>query len=703
VRIISMTATFGKLSHETLTLKPGLNIIEAPNEWGKSTWCAFLMAMLYGLDTRAKSTKTSLADKERYAPWSGEPMAGRIDLHWNGRDITIERKTKGRVPLGDFRAYETASGLPVRELTAANCGQVLLGVERSVFFRSGFIRLSDMPLTNDENLRRRLNALVTTGDESGAGQRLAEGLKTLKNRCRYHRTGLLPQLEAQRNELMAKHREMESLEEQIRKLQHRLEETKQWISGLENHKIHLEYQAAQRDSARVAQARQVRDEAVQRLAELDKNCDALPEQEQVQWMLGKINQLQQEVQALEMEARMVQLDVPEVEKPAFGENLSPEALLEKVSRDEKKYSTLQKKNRILPILGLLAAIGGSVLAYWYLLPGMATVLLGVVLFLAGWLNNRKNTRLAAQMAAHYGSDDPQIWMTQTQWYAAACRKAADTAEKQQVIRRDIQNRGKQLDEKIQRITQGKGLNRCREEWQAIQTQWDALADAHRELRRGENHLQTLEAMAKSAPEPTKPDVHSYNPEETAGLLTDAYGERTAIQSRLSQLSGRMEALGDKKLLQRQLRQLDGRIRQLEETYAAMVIAQETLEKATRQLQSRFAPRIHQGARERLAVLTDGRYDRLQLGEDLSLLAGAEHEDTLREALWRSDGTVDQLYLALRLAVAEALTPDVPLVLDDALVRFDDDRLKAALGLLQKEAQKKQVILFTCQSREKNMM
>jgi hypothetical protein len=172
MRIYKMTATFGKLEHETLTLKSGLNIIHAPNEWGKSTWCAFLMAMLYGLDTRAKSTKTALADKERYAPWSGSPMAGRMDLNWNGRDITIERRTKGRIPLGEFRAYETKTGVDVPELTAANCGQLLLGVEQSVFRRAGFIRLSDLPVTQDEALRRRLNALVTTGDESGDGDRL---------------------------------------------------------------------------------------------------------------------------------------------------------------------------------------------------------------------------------------------------------------------------------------------------------------------------------------------------------------------------------------------------------------------------------------------------------------------------------------------------------------------------------------------------
>ena len=88
MKIYKMTATFGKLEHAELTLQPGLNILTAPNEWGKSTWCAFLVAMLYGLDTRAKTTKTALADKERYAPWSGNPMAGRIDLNWNDRDIT---------------------------------------------------------------------------------------------------------------------------------------------------------------------------------------------------------------------------------------------------------------------------------------------------------------------------------------------------------------------------------------------------------------------------------------------------------------------------------------------------------------------------------------------------------------------------------------------------------------------------------------
>ena len=103
MKILSMTATFGKLDGETLELRPDLDIQSAPNEWGKSTWCAFLTAMLYGIDTRERTTQDTLAVKERYAPWSGAPMSGSMDINWNGRDITIERHSRGRLIFSEFK------------------------------------------------------------------------------------------------------------------------------------------------------------------------------------------------------------------------------------------------------------------------------------------------------------------------------------------------------------------------------------------------------------------------------------------------------------------------------------------------------------------------------------------------------------------------------------------------------------------------
>ena len=262
-----MTATFGKLSQQTLHLDAGFNMIEAPNEWGKSTWCAFLMAMLYGIDTSARTKAGFLADKEHYAPWSGEPMSGSMEILWNGREITLERRSKGRTPLGEVKAFETHTGVPVPELSVAMPGQVLLGVERSVFARAGFLRQSEMPITEDESLRRRLNELVTTADESGASDDLAQKLRDLKNRCRFNKKGLLPELETQQVGVELKLQQLKTLQSQIAVIGQRQETLAEQIRLLENHKQALEYTEHLQYAQKLATAQMNRDAAQEALTQ----------------------------------------------------------------------------------------------------------------------------------------------------------------------------------------------------------------------------------------------------------------------------------------------------------------------------------------------------------------------------------------------------------------------------------------------------
>ena len=87
MKIKRMTATFGRLQNETLELEDGLNLIEAPNEAGKSTWSAFLRAMFYGIPTKERDKQGFIAEKNRYQPWSGAAMEGRMELEWNGLSL----------------------------------------------------------------------------------------------------------------------------------------------------------------------------------------------------------------------------------------------------------------------------------------------------------------------------------------------------------------------------------------------------------------------------------------------------------------------------------------------------------------------------------------------------------------------------------------------------------------------------------------
>ena len=72
----------------------------------------------------------------------------------------------------------------------------------------------------------------------------------------------------------------------------------------------------------------------------------------------------------------------------------------------------------------------------------------------------------------------------------------------------------------------------------------------------------------------------------------------------------------------------------------------------------------------------------------------------RRILQLSTGTADQLYLALRLAICDAALPaDAPLLLDDALLNFDDQRLGQAMTLLRELSAQRQILLFSCSGRE----
>ena len=118
------------------------------------------------------------------------------------------------------------------------------------------------------------------------------------------------------------------------------------------------------------------------------------------------------------------------------------------------------------------------------------------------------------------------------------------------------------------------------------------------------------------------------------------------------------------------------------------------------MQTRFSPQISALAGKLLGEMTGERYDTILLGSDLRAEAREKGELVTRQLLYLSGGTADQVYLAVRLAICKlALGEDVPIVLDDALVRYDDERMRAALTLLRQEAGTRQIILFTCQKRE----
>lgn len=114
----------------------------------------------------------------------------------------------------------------------------------------------------------------------------------------------------------------------------------------------------------------------------------------------------------------------------------------------------------------------------------------------------------------------------------------------------------------------------------------------------------------------------------------------------------------------------------------------------------FGKLLNKKASHILEQITQGRYTKLLVDEQLNMTL---FEDGRRIPIDRvSCGTIEQVYFALRMAAAEMLCEDpLPIIFDDAFAFYDEKRLKSTLKWLSE--QQRQVIIFTCQKREQEIL
>ena len=712
IEICRMTATFGKLEHETISFHAGLNVIEAPNEWGKSTWCAFLAAMLYGLDTRQRTAKGALAAKERYKPWSGKSMEGTVELLRDGRPVTIQRQTKGRVPMGVFRAFDTESGLDLPELTAENCGLRLLGVEESVFRRSGFIRLADLPVTKDEATMRRLNAMVSTGEQGAEAEILANRLRDLKNKCQYNKSGALPQAKIALEEARQALQEQQRLLSEQETLTQSLQENEKALSLLQRHRKALQARSDQNKLAQLQEVQKAAADAKRIAADAQENCKGLPARDEAVRQLQVLRQLQEALHSMELEQGMGEQQPASLTLPTAIFNLSPAEMEEKAASDLKALGMPPKAQKLWLwwSLGLLLLLGAGVLL-WQKMPWSALIGagLGGIFFLVGLLLQHKSKRKLASwqekketLLEHYGA----ARLTEISEIAkrAAAEKKAYLSQYAtwEANAAAFRTRKSEILERISKLTGGEAPSNYGKALEQALSLWEQAANAQRDLARAENHFQAMQAVAGNLQETEgiQTELH-LTWEETESRLALCEARQRTLRSRQDEIRGNLSGKASAPVLEARIAALESRIAALTDYYRAAAYGLAALEKAQEELRRRFAPQITARAKEILQKLTLGRYDKLLLEQDMTLSAGTAEEDSLRSALWRSEGATDQLYLALRLAMSEVLLPEgAPLILDDALVRFDNARLCQAMDVLQDEAQKRQILLFTCTGRER---
>lgn len=504
-----MQGTFGTLDGEQLRLDTGLNIIYAPNESGKSTWCAFLRAMLYGIDTSQRARAGFVPDKQKYAPWSGKPMAGELELEQGGKCITIRRWTEApNAPLRGFSAVYTGTDIPVPGLTATDAGEQLTGVSAEVFARTAFIGQGGLVVTGTPELEKRISAIVTSGEEASSYTEADAQLRAWLRRRRSGQHGALPELEGR----------ISTVEEQLHRLERNAQEQAACAAELKQTDAELQTVTEQMNAARQRQRRA----ALSSMGEEKSNLRTLE-------------------QTLEQARRDAAAKRTALEQTHFGVQTPDEAgeIAERdVQRAESLADTAAHGGKpffwvAALVLAALCAVLGYLVAQPLYYAAIALAVLAIVLLIAA-MNGKKRAQQAAaalgELLRGYGAQDADGIYDQAEIHRAAYRACAATMRAEQEAAAALEDAREHQCETHERLLQSLDFESGTGEAAALYQRKCALESVRTRLRTQQAQL-TGAALAIGDPMALK--------SEHAQLLE----QRDALERQYAAIALAIETLG----------------------------------------------------------------------------------------------------------------------------------------------------------------
>ena len=233
---------------------------------------------------------------------------------------------------------------------------------------------------------------------------------------------------------------------------------------------------------------------------------------------------------------------------------------------------------------------------------------------------------------------------------------------------------------------------------------DAFARSAEECRA--RQLECLEECGfNSDASPAEVEAQAASADQKRAALTEQLEACNRRIGELNQILAAAERDTDLDLLKTERAQIVTRQHESGVELARLLLARRMMEQAVRTWEGESQPEVYARASELMALMTDGAWRAVRADESGAVRA----VDAIGRA-WEprllSLGTCQQLYLALRIALLECVEQvgaSLPVLADDILVNFDDDRRRGAVRALVELAQKRQVIVFTCHKEVVDLM
>ena len=677
---------YGNIENKDINLEEGINIIHGANESGKSTLLNYIISIFYGI-SRNKDGK-ALSDYEKYKPWNSNEFSGRISYKLeNGEKYEIFRDFNKKNPkIYNDKLEDISDRFETDKKDGSKFFIEQMGIDKQMYLSTVVSTQEEVRLDekNQNMLIQKIANLAGTGEDNVSYKKaLIKLQEKIRDEIGTNKTSQKP---------------INIIEKEIVEINNKIVETEKYRNR--KYEIDAEKEQILSELKELEQQKQILQELQNSMKSEEETKNRLEIREKNRKdNIAKINELTNQKNTINAESERVQSAKNHLQDIIKGHKENIEKLNSEIEKIANKKEETQEKEKpsisfiIITVVLAIALICSIILIKNYIVSGILGVaLIANIVFYV--INKNKQKVNKAKLREKINQE-------------------------KQYKREKLENQKQQIIANVN--TTEKELEKQEEEEKQVNSELSMLKGQIILLEKNNEKIteeieQDNKAIKEESNKNKQQIIEKYKDKNINDLLyiNDYQNYISKIEETINNNRIRIKGLEieyntivpqlDEMVVLEEKREADKeKLAELREKESIINIAIENLMDAYEEMKTTITPKFTKNLSESIQKISSNKYNKVTINDENGMIIENNRGEYV-EAIKLSTGTIDQLYLALRLSMIDELSKEnLPIILDESFAYSDNNRLKNMLQYLTSDLNNHQTIIFTCTDREQKML
>lgn len=677
---------YGNIENKDINLEEGINIIHGANESGKSTLLNYIISIFYGI-SRNKDGK-ALSDYEKYKPWNSNEFSGRISYKLeNGEKYEIFRDFNKKNPkIYNDKLEDISDRFETDKKDGSKFFIEQMGIDKQMYLSTVVSTQEEVRLDekNQNMLIQKIANLAGTGEDNVSYKKaLIKLQEKIRDEIGTNKTSQKP---------------INIIEKEIVEINNKIVETEKYRNR--KYEIDAEKEQILSELKELEQQKQILQELQNSMKSEEETKNRLEIREKNRKdNIAKINELTNQKNTINAESERVQSAKNHLQDIIKGHKENIEKLnseIEKIANEKEETQEKEKPSIsfiVITVVLAIALICSIILIKNYIVSGIlgVAIIANIVFYV---INKNKQKVNKAKLREKINQE-------------------------KQYKREKLENQKQQIIANVN--TTEKELEKQEEEEKQVNSELSMLKGQIILLEKNNEKIteeieQDNKAIKEESNKNKQQIIEKYKDKNINDLLyiNDYQNYISKIEETINNNRIRIKGLEieyntivpqlDEMVVLEEKREADKeKLAELREKESIINIAIENLMDAYEEMKTTITPKFTKNLSESIQKISSNKYNKVTINDENGMIIENNRGEYV-EAIKLSTGTIDQLYLALRLSMINELSKEnLPIILDESFAYSDNNRLKNMLQYLTSDLNNHQTIIFTCTDREQKML